>query len=461
MLITHWDILLTPFYLLVIYLAAGAVSRQKIKLFPSYRYFIPGLFAKVVGAIALCLIYQFYYSGGDTTNYFESSRAMLNMLVKDPGIFFDVWLLDNRTPENLSYFDMETGYPIYWNDRHSFFVVRLVVPLCAMGLLSFIPTSILTACVSFSGIWALYRLFTSRFPALNKELAIALLFIPSVVFWGSGILKDSFTLAAIGWYVYSFYYLFIERKSLLRNTVILIISSYVMLTVKPYIFFAVLPGSVIWLSNEWLARFEHKALRMIAAPFLLIMALAGGLFMLTTLEKQLGLYTVENVLDRAVVVQQDLKKDYYEGNSFDIGDFDSSIPSILSKAPAALFAALFRPTLLDARNPVMFLSAIENTFILLLTVLMLLRLRIFGFFKMVFKDPLLFFSMLFALFFAFSVGLSISNFGSLVRLKIPAVPFFVSALFIMRYFYQRDRYLRKNKGRIKSSVPAEKLAATS
>jgi len=45
--------------------------------------------------------------------------------------------------------------------------------------------------------------------------------------------------------------------------------------------------------------------------------------------------------------------------------------------------------------------------------------------------------MLFALFFAFSVGLATSNFGSLVRLKIPCIPFYVSGLFILKYLYEK------------------------
>jgi hypothetical protein len=41
------------------------------------------------------------------------------------------------------------------------------------------------------------------------------------------------------------------------------------------------------------------------------------------------------------------------------------------------------------------------------------------------------FSFVFSLFFAFSVGVSIANFGALVRLKIPCIPFFLSSLVIM------------------------------
>jgi hypothetical protein len=52
------------------------------------------------------------------------------------------------------------------------------------------------------------------------------------------------------------------------------------------------------------------------------------------------------------------------------------------------------------------------------------------------KEPLLIFSVVFSIFFAFSVGLTTSNFGALVRYKIPAVPFYLSAMLIL---YQRNK----------------------
>jgi len=157
----------------------------------------------------------------------------------------------------------------------------------------------------------------------------------------------------------------------------------------------------------------------------------------------LGLYRIDNVLDRAVVVNLDQKQEYYGGNSFDIGEFDANPISMLGKAHLAIAATLFRPYLWDAKNPVMLLSAFENTYILLLTIFLLVRLKFMGFFRLIGKNPLLLFSVLFSLFFAFSVGIATSNFGSLVRLKIPCIPFYISSLFVLKYFYEQQSNRRK------------------
>jgi hypothetical protein len=168
-------------------------------------------------------------------------------------------------------------------------------------------------------------------------------------------------------------------------------------------------------------------------PTLLFIGITTGFFAVDIMGDYLGKYSMEKVIFTASNAQQDLKQSYYNGNSFDIGNYEPSIPGLLSVAHKAIFAALFRPTFLDVRNVVMGICAIENTFIMIFCLYLLIKLRVYKFFSIITAHPLLMFSLIFALFFAFSVGVSISNFGALVRLKIPCTPFFVSSLVIMNY----------------------------
>lgn len=439
MLLTFWDILIPPFYLIAIYALASIYKNKKLKIDSSYKYFTIGIFAKIAGSICLALIYQFYYKGGDVTNYFESSQAIKNVFFKNYNYFFDL-VFGDPSDEMISYFDYNTGYPIYrFSDKHAFFTSKFYTIVAFFSFGSFITASILSALISFTGIWKLFQVFYIEFPHLKKQLAIAILFIPSVVFWGSGMLKDSITISAVGWYTYAFYNFFVLRKY--KNLFLIIymfIAAYLLIAIKPYILFALLPGSIIWLSNQQIAKIGNKITRTVVAPFLITLGSIVAFMSLNLLGDNLGLYKVDSVMERASIVQQDLKQEYYRGNSFDIGDFEPTIAGMLSKAHLAIFAALFRPSILDVRNPVMLLSAIENTYIMILTFMLLLRLKFIGFFTIIWKNPLVLFSVLFSLFFAFSVGISISNFGSMVRLKIPAIPFFVASLFIIRYYYEQQ-----------------------
>jgi hypothetical protein len=347
-------------------------------------------------------------------------------------------MLNGITPKTLYAFDRNIGWPIYYRDQTTFIVVRLTCLLVLFSLKSFIVTTLLLAWISYMGVWRLYLVFSSEFPKLNKEMAFAVLFIPSVFFWGSGLLKDTITFSALGFFTYSYYKLLIKRENIIGNFFPLVVSALIILSIKPYIFFALLPGSLIWLVGSLVDKFKGNFIKFFVTPSLLSVAILSAYFALYSLSDQLGVYALDQVLERAVITQQDLKKDYYAGNSFDIGDFEPTIPSMLSKSPQAIAATLFRPYIYEVNNVVMLLSGLENTFMLLLTIYLFLKVSFIRVLKVMFNHNLLIFSLTFSLFFAFAVGLTTSNFGSLVRYKIPVMPFFVASLFIIRHFAQKS-----------------------
>ena len=85
--IQAWEYALIPLYLLVIFLITSSIKNRRLKKNPEYKYYLFGLYAKIIGGLMFALIYVFYYGGGDTITYYESGRAMANMLEKDPVVF--------------------------------------------------------------------------------------------------------------------------------------------------------------------------------------------------------------------------------------------------------------------------------------------------------------------------------------------------------------------------------------
>ena len=435
-IITYWDWLLAPFYILIIYIVASNIKNREIKKNPIYKYFLWGLFAKIFGAVCVCLIYVYYYKeGGDTLSYNSDSSAMVKLLFIAPKDFFTVWL-SPLFKEIQSYFTNETGYLMYGRDSDAFMVVRLLIPLKLIGLNSYILTSILMAVVSYTGVWKLYTVFCDYFPQLYKQFALSVLFVPSVFFWGSGMLKDSWTIAAAGWYCYSFYRIFIKRESVIASSVTLAIAAMIMISIKPYIFVALLPGTLLWMIWNRLGRIKNQFLKFFIAPVIVTIGVGIGFFIWSLTSSNLGQYsTLDSMLQKAVDASEDLKQDYYGGNAFDLGKFDPTISGVLSKFPVATMTGLFRPFLWEAKNAVMLVSGLENSIILFFVLYILFRkpmVAITG----IFSNPLVLFCLIFAIFFAFSVAISSSNFGSMVRLRIPQIPFFLSGLFII-YHYQK------------------------
>jgi hypothetical protein len=85
----------------------------------------------------------------------------------------------------------------------------------------------------------------------------------------------------------------------------------------------------------------------------------------------------------------------------------------------------------------MLVSAIENTYILLLTLKILLSVSFLKIVNAVRNNPLVVFSLLFSIFFSFSVGLTTANFGSLVRYRIPSFPFYLGALLMIQHLTKK------------------------
>ena len=134
-----------------------------------------------------------------------------------------------------------------------------------------------------------------------------------------------------------------------------------------------------------------------------------------------------------------------EGNEsqFSLGvDFDGSPGSLLKMAPAAIIATLFRPFIWEVRKVSQLLSAFESLAVLLFTIFTLWKVGIKFFFRNIIKDPAILYCFLFAVLFALFVGATTPNFGTLVRYKIPAMPFYVLAIFLIRNNYD---LLIKNK----------------
>ena len=435
-----WDFIWVPMYLLLVHYLAGRTQRKNEELNPSYKYYKRGFLAKIYGGLAFALIYIFYYKGGDTTAYWIDAGRLAALIYSEPVCFTKI-LFGDLSKTWFYCFDLSNGTPIhYLRDPQAYAVTRFTSLFHFISVDSFLGCTILVAWVSFGGVWRLYLVFCEEYPRMTKELAIAFLFIPSVIFWGSGIMKDTYTFTAACWMTSSVYGLLLKRRTVFWNLLFVAFSSYIMISMKPYVFVALLPGIFIWVVFNRIQKIENQIVKVMTAPILLMVGLVGAAAVFSQASSSLGSYgSVDSIMDRAVATQEDLKREAYKGNSFDIGTIDPSATGMLSKAPVAIFAGLFRPTLLDVRNPVMLISALENTGLMFFLLYMLFKIGPLAFARYVASKPMILFSFSFAIIFSFAVGLTTSNFGSLVRYKIPALPFFLASLYMIRYSQELKR----------------------
>ncbi len=283
-------------------------------------------------------------------------------------------------------------------------------------------------------------MFCEEYPGLTKEFAWSILFVPSVIFWSSGILKDPLTFSAVGWQTYSLWNIFIKKRNIKTNILYYVISIFVIMKIKPYILYALIPGTIIWIVFDKIKSIEGGFLRMLIAPIFLAIGFIVFSLFYSNIGTKLGKYSVDEALDRAAITQHDLATNtIYGDNKFDIGKFEPTIPGILSKAPQAITAGIYRPFIWEARTPFTLVSGLENLFLMVFGIWIIIKVGLLRTLYYIQREPLVFFGILFSIVFAFIVGLTTANFGALVRYKIPLIPLYLSSLFIIRHLYLKDK----------------------
>jgi hypothetical protein len=355
--------------------------------------------------------------------------AFARLLLHDIGDFWTV-LMGNGTQEMKSYFTSETGEPLMYifSESSTRFTIKLLIPFLFFSGQSYFITTVLVSLFTYAGLWGLYKMFVKYYPDLSRPLAYGILFMPSVAFWGSGILKDSFTLASTCYLIVRINAIIRREGKLLLNILLVILLSYIVISIKAYVMLILMPSAMVWLMYSRISKVNNSLIKYLVLPLAVIAIAVGSYYGLKAFGDSLGKFSVESALRTAAVNQQDLKQSYYEGNSFDIGDFEPTIAGALSKLPQATMAGLFRPYLWDVKNVVMLLSAVENTAILLFTIWLIWKVKWREAFKYLGKNPLLVYSLAFSFMFAFMIGLTSPNFGALVRFKIPLIPLYMAAL---------------------------------
>jgi hypothetical protein len=432
------DLIVTPIVLLIVCVLAHLI-RPHVTDPITRRYFFPAIAVKIVGALALGFIYQFYYGGGDTFNYHtHGSRHIWEAFVDSPVKGIRLLINDGQTYTDVYRYASRI---IFFSDPQSYAIVKIAAIFDLITFSSYSSTAILFAVVSFVGMWMFFLTFYEQYPTLHKQLAVAAFFIPSVFFWGSGLLKDTITMACLGVATYQVYRIFIRKQFGMGHLVLLAISLYGMYSIKIYILLTFLPATIIWTFLANLEFIRRPILKIMLAPFILTAAIALGYFAMVKAGEGNSKYSLKKVAMTAKITAYDIG--FYTGrdagSGYSLGELDGTFASMFKLAPQAIVVSLFRPYLWEVKNPLMLLSALESLFLLLISILIAAKQNVR--LAKAITNPTVLFALTFSIVFAFAVGVSTFNFGTLVRYKIPLLPFFSVALILIWDYSRSERKL--------------------
>jgi len=410
------------------------------------KYFIPALLFRYLGAFLTAAMYQYYYGYGDTFYYFIGVNDIFEKFIQDPltgleMIFMPYDLYSNEANEALT-------LHLLFKQTPSAVVMKTGGFFGIFTFGSYLGVSLGMTTISFIGCWALYRVFYDLYPKLHWPLALSILFVPSLCFWGTGLMKDPMALGGVGMFVYGLYFIFYKRKrGLLLPLAMLLYGGYLAITIKTYIALAIFPAALVWITLLYKNKIQNRTLRQLAGPILLVFGLFFGLFALQQLGNISEKFAIENMVVEAAKTQWwlSVSTERDGGTGYSLGEIEPTITGLLKKVPVSVNVALFRPYIWEARKPIVLPSAAEALICLFLTLYVFFKVGLLRTIGAFFRDPTVLFCLIFAIIFAFAVGFTSMNFGALARYKIPCLPFYFSAMVILLYGDENSQEIVSNK----------------
>ena len=423
------DIILFPIYVLLFYFIFS-VRRKRITDPILKKYHKQGFWIKVIATIAFTIFHVFLTRGDTTTLYFIEGINIAKLILKEPANIQLIFSSGKDFDINLFADSFNNGY---FKSEGNFFATKLVAIFSFFSFGSYTVINLFFSMISFSGVWRLYKFFYEQHPQLHRQFAIAILYLPTFVFWSAGILKDPLCTGMLGWLTYSLYSAFIKGQSVIKNVLIAFIAAYILALVKSYILAAYLPFFMLYIVFYKIKAMK-KMLSKIILLFSLVVIMFIGLFVLAeSIQNFLGDLALDKLSESVKTTQGNFEVIASNAeSSFSLGvEFDGTPKSLLKIAPASITATLFRPFLWESKKLSTLLSSLESLAFMLFTLYVLLKAGLFKFFGSIFKDPMVVFCFWYSILFAVFVGTTTLNFGTLVRYKIPCIPFYLIALILI------------------------------
>ncbi len=387
---------------------------KKIKDYYLGKYFLPGLLFKVVAGITVGLIYTHYYRGGDTYTFFSEAVNLTNIAYSNPIDYLKIVFVNDIPSEFDNLLSLQS-------QPRAFFTAKLASFTNILTYNNYWLSGIYFSYFSFLGMWYLANMLATKFENTKKYTAFAFLFFPSVVFWSSGLSKESIVMGCISFIIgFSIPYLILSKNIYYPKIVLIAFFLWMLLKLKYYYVGVLIP---VMAANFIVAyiRFNFKAMQRSYAMHLGVWLLSFGLVLglATTIHPNLH---ISSFLGRMVETHNQI---YEKSAAEDLVTYNKLEPSLKSVAinlPLALYTGLFRPSLIDASSTFQIAVGIENLLLVFLTIGALFRI----FKKPKFSHRILIFSVVVYVFIlATFMALSSPNFGTLVRYKIAFLPFFI------------------------------------
>ncbi len=382
---------------------------------------LQGMFIfKVLAGICLGLVYSRYYtdkSTADTFKFFDDSRIIFESLRDNPKDFLRMltgYHADAQDLKEKYYMGMTA-----WNNKEMFFndnrsIIRLNVLFQFISLGHYYVHVVFLNLFSFTGLICIYKFFKRALENKHKLFFLSLFLFPSLLFWGSGMLKDGLLLFSVGIFLYFFQSIFVEKKISLLTVAGFLLGIAGLIFNKFYILLMLLPAITAY---YFCTRSPVNYIRKFSIVYFLFALI---FFSSKFISPQLDFL---KILESKRMSFEQIAVSGNARHILELPNEPLTTFSFIKQIPQAFSRVVFRPYLWESDSAPVLLSALENA-LLILSILLLL----FFVNRGIKPIPLLLFSLGFILTLFIFIGMITPVLGAMVRYRIIGIPFLIFIL---------------------------------
>ncbi|RDC64457.1 hypothetical protein [Adhaeribacter pallidiroseus] len=372
-------------------------------------FYWPALILKLWAGLLVGWLYQHYLSGGDTFVYQKQADILSAYALQEPKSYLH-FILTGEYPSEYLY-----GIMKYRGYSNSFFMVLLLHFLNFITHNHYYINCLYFSLFSFWGCWQLTKAITSIFPVTQMAAVLAFLFFPSVVFWSSGVLKESILVGSSALLlagVLQFIYLPGSKWGALLK---IAVAAYFCFKIRFYFAVAYFPLLASFALLQLISRKKHFA------ESKKLFLYAGAILVLGIVASFLHEAITPAYFFKEMIKSYDISRATTSREAFiDLPDLQPTYQSLIYYAPKAISSAIFRPFLGEINTPEYGLAGLENLLIFVIAVLALFTFRQN---KPAIPLTLVLSLLIYSLVVAALIGFSTANLGSVSRYKIAFMPF--------------------------------------
>jgi hypothetical protein len=429
---TILDYLLLPFYVWILFYFLKRYNQKNNHDPILVNYFSLAYKLKIGFAIFYALFAEFLL-GGDTEMYFTAGidfkHIVLDKLDNVKFIFGAAKEFGEFYEANMT----KTSNYGYVSAASNLMVIKIVGLFSLISFNSYLIISLFFSLISFIGLWGIFKILYKIYPAYHKIIFFSLFLVPSVLFWGSGILKDTLCIGFLGIGFYSAYNFFFDKIYKIKYFIFFVISFYFLYQTKSYIFYSFFAILALWYFTKVIMNQKSflSRLTLISVSIIVILIFLSSLNLSEIISNNTADAIAENINNAQDAYKRLAKLAEDDGAIIDYGEITPTLSGIIRVAPKALNATLFRPYVWESKKITSLFAALEGAILFCMTIFVFFRKGILNPFRIIRKDMVIFFLILFSIVFATSIGLNCFNLGTLVRYKIPCLPFYTLSLLLI------------------------------